>query len=547
MKIPLSSLLFAAVALIGIGHADASVSQQDTLVSTLLRLIEHKEDYDRMRERRIEEIKHQLATPGLTLSQRYDINCNLAEEFSTFMADSATVYYSKNMEIAARLNDRFRLEESRLLMVSRYIVMGLYLDAGQLLKSVDRRNLPEELLRLYYDVYKSLYAANSFDNIHHSEHLRLSETYRDSLLGRLEKGSTQYRFMIAEKYYDRGHYEEAEAELLPLIDNCDFSTRESAMTAFSLSKIYRAQGECEKERRFLTLAACADIRASVKEDVATQILSDRLYREGNVKDAYLMIHSSMEDAAYCNARMRTFEIAKILPIIDSAYSEKIVREKKLICTVLVIVGVLSLFLLVAIIYTFRQMRRMAWMRKYQLHANHRLESLNEELNRANSDLTAVNDDLVRANMIKEAYITEFLDICSKYIDKLDSYRRSLYRLSSAGRHQEVFKVLRSTAEIDSEVTMLRQNFDRVFLNLFPNFVEQFNSLLAPDKRFEVKSGELNTELRIYALIRLGITDSSNIAKFLRYSPITIYNYRTRVRNRAAGEREHFEQAVQEII
>jgi hypothetical protein len=208
---------------------------------------------------------------------------------------------------------------------------------------------------------------------------------------------------------------------------------------------------------------------------------------------------------------------------------------------------LSLFLIVAVIYVYKQMDKVSRIRQ-------ELDGINKELIRLNCDISKKNDQLnernallLDSNQIKEEYIAHFFNLCSKYINKLEDYRKSLNKLAVKGEHKELFSMLKSNSVIENEVEELYRNFDTIFLNLYPAFVEEFNTLLTDEEKSEPKNGEkLNTELRIFALIRLGITDSVKIASFLRYSLSTIYNYRTRARNRAAVSRDEFEEQVMKI-
>ena len=194
------------------------------------------------------------------------------------------------------------------------------------------------------------------------------------------------------------------------------------------------------------------------------------------------------------------------------------------------------------------------IRKELYHTNLRLNELNEDLQRTvdqlndtNKKMSDINDELSESNEIKETYIGHFLDLCSTYIDKLEKYRSTLNKKAVERKLEELFRMLKSHEMIDQELKELYSLFDNIFLHLYPNFVEEFNSLLVEEERFNLKPDELlNTELRIFALIRLGITDSSRIANFLRYSANTIYNYRTRVRNKAAVPRDKFESFVMKI-
>jgi hypothetical protein len=193
------------------------------------------------------------------------------------------------------------------------------------------------------------------------------------------------------------------------------------------------------------------------------------------------------------------------------------------------------------------MKRLAIARKNLNEANLQLHNLNNELSDTNTQLNATNKTLLEANIIKEEYIGRYMDQCSVYIDKLDDYRRLLNKTATAGKIEDLLQALKSKQFIEDELKEFYTNFDSTFLQLFPTFVEEFRTLLIDDEEIQIKQGELlNTELRIFALIRLGITDSVKISHFLRYSLSTIYNYRTKLRNKAAGPRDEFEMNVMQI-
>lgn len=278
-----------------------------------------------------------------------------------------------------------------------------------------------------------------------------------------------------------------------------------------------------------------------------QALASVLYETGDIEEAYRCIKSSMEDAMFCNARLRTYEVSKIFPIIDLAYQENVNKQKAELQLFLILVSILSFFLIIAVIYVYRQMKRVARIRKELYRTNVKLSELNQDLQSSNSQLNEVNKELSEANQIKETYIGHFLDLCSTYINKLEKYQNTLNKKAVEKKLDELYKMLKSKEMIENELKELYENFDSIFLHLYPDFVEEFNSLLSENERFVLKPNELlNVELRIFALIRLGITDSSKIANFLHYSANTIYSYRTRVRNKAAVPRDQFEKMVMKI-
>ena len=213
---------------------------------------------------------------------------------------------------------------------------------------------------------------------------------------------------------------------------------------------------------------------------------------------------------------------------------------------LLITGLLVL-LITALGYIYSQMKKLSDARNHLQLANGQLNALNEELRQMNDCLTSANVELSESNQIKEEYIARFIKLCSTYIDRLDAYRRMVNKKIAGGKVAELLKITRSQDALEEELVELYINFDTAFLHLFPDFVKKFNDLLQENGRIVLKKDELlNTELRIYALIRLGIEDSSQIAEFLRYSMNTIYNYRAKVRNKARVSRDDFEDMVRKI-
>ena len=249
---------------------------------------------------------------------------------------------------------------------------------------------------------------------------------------------------------------------------------------------------------------------------------------------------ALEDAGACNARARIVEAAEIYPVIDHAYRIRSDRKQRTIVGLLLGSVLLAASLVLSLLHVYRQMQRLRQARRALSDANARLQT-------ANDALSDVNRTLLEANAIKEEYIAQYINRCSVYIDKLDHYRRRLMKLAQSGRTDELLRTVRSTELIADERREFYAEFDRTFLGLFPHFVEEFNVLLHPADRITPKAGErLTTELRIFALIRLGITDSARIAEFLGYSVTTIYNYRSKTRGKSTLDRDAFESAVMRI-
>ena len=275
------------------------------------------------------------------------------------------------------------------------------------------------------------------------------------------------------------------------------------------------------------------MKTAVREYAALQRLARLLYEQGDLERAYRYLNCSMEDAVACNARLRFLEVTEFYPIIDRAYVAKENRERLMMHRMLLLVSVLAVMLIVLLSWLW------IWMRK--------LSAMRKELYTANRELQVVNDQLEQTGKIKEVYIVRYLERCVSYLEKLEHYRRLLEKLAMASKIDELFKMIRSEQFLRDERKKFYAEFDKSFLDLFPNFVEDFNLLLVEDGRIYPKPHELlNTELRIFALIRLGVTDTTQIAHFLGYSLATVYSYRSKMRNRAKGDKDHFEQDVMKL-
>ncbi len=323
-------------------------------------------------------------------------------------------------------------------------------------------------------------------------------------------------------------------------------TRDYAVVTSILAFIYQSTGQREKQKEYLIKSAIADIRGVVKENNSLRALAELLYEEGQLQRADVYMKRSMEDANFYNARLRNVQASRMLPVIDHAYQVEKQKHQQVLQIFLVVTSLLTLFLACAVWYVIRQVKKLARARQDLLAMNEELKLLNERLIEVNQRQHETNNSLTEANHIKEEYVGRFMGLCSTYIDKLEGYRRMLNKQAASGKVEELYKTLKSSRFIDEELKEFYQNFDNSFLSIFPDFVKRFNELLPEEERIIPKQDErLTTELRIFALIRLGITDSAKIAGFLRYSITTIYTYRSKLKNRSLC-RDNFEEEVMKI-
>lgn len=519
----------------------------EVLLHEIDKTIKNRQHYQVEKEARMTHLKELLA--GATSDeQRYGFCGRLFDEYRAYNLDSSYVYAQRKQELAARSNKQEHLDDAMMNMAEFMGTTGMYKEALELLSRINRPTLPKYLSSYYYHLYRTIYGLMgdyAVTEKEKEEYYRLTSIYRDSLLQINVDDPLAHVLVMADKYTVDARYDEAITMLNDFYEKTSVDEHSRAMLAYTLSEAYRLKGDRENQKHFLAVSAIADLKSAVKEYVSLRKLASVVYEEGDIDRAYNYLKCSLEDATLCNARLRTLEISQVFPIIDQAYQLKTEKQKREMKISLVCISLLSIFLLVAIFFVYKQMKKVASARREVLNTNTLLQELNEELHHSNSQLKEMNHTLTEANYIKEEYIGRYMDQCSTYLDKMDLYRRSLNKIAAAGKVDELYKAIKSSQLLEEELKEFYANFDMTFLQLFPKFVCDFNALL--NEPMQPKPGELlNTELRIFALIRLGITDSTKIAQFLRYSVTTIYNYRTRVRNKALGERDEFETKVMKI-
>lgn len=519
-------------------------AEKDSLEIKLDDAIKQKESYIKKKSQRISSLKEKLNYTDIR--NQVLINEKLYLEYKKYKIDSAIFYVNKNISISNTLKDRDLGLKSLIQLANLNSSSGKYLEAQKILQNINVKTLPKNLLAIYYEYYSQFYEhyATNNPNLSYIEHI---EIYRDSLLTVLNPESIKYRINLAQKNIYRRNLSDAKRDLLKLVADSKFKDPNYAMYTYLLGDIYKLENNLKEEKRYYTLAAISDIENVIKDNAAIQNLSIIHYESGDIDHAYLYAKSAVEDAVFCNVKFRTLNISEIYSIINTAYLEKEEKSKKQLLTYLLMISILVVFLAITISYLYYQMKKIQKIRKELASNAQELKILNEKIQQTNLSLKENNIQLTESNTIKEEYITQFFDICSAYIRKMEDYWIHLLKKSQNKHYEELDKILKSNTFINTELEDLYHTFDIIFINLYPDFVSEFNKLLQEGEKIELKNGEvLNTELRIFALIRLGITDSVKIAAFLRYSLSTIYNYRTKVRNKSAVNREDFESMVSKI-
>ena len=524
----------------------------DSLLNVLDKTIKEADTYVQIKENKLHELKKEARkTPPVSV-ERYHLNNDIYLEYKAYSSDSALHYLNENMLLARQLNDKER--ELKIQLELSYLLssIGMYMEAADILNSIDRQTLPSSLLGYYYTCYEHVYfeagAAQPRYKMFASRYAKLSHAYRDSMQVTLDPSSATYLWLRETQLREAGKYDEALEFSDRRLAEASFGTPQYALVAYQRFRLFESMGKKDEHLYYLVLSAISDVRSAIKEQSSLMVLAQELNRKGDLKRAYDYINFSWEISQFYKTRLRSWMNITPLSMINGNYQDIIKQQNRELLIYIACVALLALLLVIALIYIYRQMKALSIAKKGLQEVNERLFSLNEELEEVNRHLRSTNLELSESNLIKEAYIARFFKLCSVYVDRLQAYRKLVNKKLQRGQVAELLKMTHLSNDIVTvEVQELYANFDSAFLHLFPNFVESLNALLLPDEQIVLKPDELlNTELRIFALIRLGIKDSSQIAELLHYSVNTIYNYRSRVKTKARVSRDDFEDLVAKI-
>lgn len=521
---------------------------QDDMASLLQKLDQTVENYSVTTKKKEMHLLHLKEVLSYTTSneQRYAIYGQLYSEYATYQLDSALTYARKSGQVARFLNDSEKVNGAQLNVASILGTSGMYKESMDLLASIPVNQTPN-LKGYYYGTYRIVYgylteyAASAIEK---QKYKALTQRYRDASMLYFQPKSREFCIANTDVLFENKQYDQAIASLRSFYSTTSAQDPDQAVLAYLIAEGYRLKKDKEQQKKWLILSAISDLQLAKKENISLRKIAFILYEEGDIDRAYTYIKRSLEDALFCNAKLRTYEISKMLPIINQAYDHKNETNRTQLTIFLIAVSVLSIILLAALVLLFKQMRKVAAAQKALTLANEQLSNLNQDLKEINQRLNATNATLAEASLLKEIYIGRYMDQCSDYIGKLEEFSQKLKVMATAGKVNELLKLVKSNAAVEKELKEFYTQFDQTFLELFPTFKEEFSNLLSDQDAIHLKKGELlNTELRIFALIRLGIKDSAKIAVFLRYSVSTIYNYRSQLKNKARGPREEFENQV----
>lgn len=524
-------------------HAD-----NDELYERLDSVIAHRTDYYVQKNKKIEQIKLGSAyvTDKKAKLQMYE---RLVNEYSPYIYDSAMVYTQKGINLTRQTNDsncykKFQIIKARLL-VSR----NFYIEAKEILDNIEVPPSDRQLNYLYNCAQCALYfnlKLSGRGTEYDMRYDKLFHKYLDNtLLYSTQKDAQYYYLKGAQLAHSNGGVKDIEACLSKAMSQLKPDSWLYGKSAFILAKVYGRHHQPELQERYLLLTAISDVMSATNENMALQEVALRLYKH-DVRKAQWYINVSLNDANVFSNRLRSIELYSNLHTILSAYNQELENAGKWHIVLMLSIIVL---LVVIVLETMRIKRKNNLMQQNEKNLTAQTEQLsatNKKQKEANDELEKLNDELEQTNAKREYMAKAYISLCYLYIEKLENQRKMVIRKIKANQQKELLSILSSSKRTAEENQTFFSQFDSIFLSLYPTFVKELNTLLTPEAQVELKeNNELTPSLRVAALIRLGVTESSMIAGILSYSPQTIYNYRSALKN-GAIDKDSFEENLQRL-
>ena len=526
---------------ISLQTVNAQQTDIDRLYNTIDSLIEHRSELLAEKEIRLKALKDGLQE-GLDEDQLFKLNERIYDEYMAYNFDSAYYYINKNVERQRALGHADRFAASAVRMAHILAVSGIFNNARLLLNEVRVEDISTANKIDYYEQQSEL-------NLFRSEMANFTplfpayvdsmQHYRQKILEIAPHDSYNYIFNLATYTCEQGEVDKAIKMLEDYLPKLRQGDRHYSIVTSTLAFFYTHKDQPKTREKYLLLSAISDLRASILENNSLRELSIILLERQEYKKAYNYLQQASADAKLYGSRLRSLQAARLAPLITQAYDTERVRTQNRTYILLAILSVITLLLIGTIAFILSMMRK-------RRAAIEKINTLNQELERRNAAIEAANNEMKESNRIKDEYIGRFLELSSNYIQRDEERAKLLNRLARDKKMAELYAELKSSSSLNESIRLFYQNFDTAFLNIYPNFIKEVNSLMANGNQFEVDGGQkLTTELRILALIRLGINDNQKIADILRSSITTIYTYRSKIKSRALSK-DTFEDEIRII-
>ncbi|MFY7651170.1 MAG: DUF6377 domain-containing protein [Chitinophagaceae bacterium] len=502
-------------------------------------------------------LHQQLAAIPENLPAKYEVNFQLFNAYQLYHFDSAFYYASNLLNIGNKLNNRTYISQAQIQLGFILLSAGMFKEALEALAKVEPKNLNDSFKANYYALYgRYYYDLNdyNFNGIYTTVYLQKAAAYIDSALLYFPKNSFEYTYYIGLKNLKSGNLSKAHASFLFILNKIpSINQHQYALTTSTLSAFYKNANQTDTALYYLLKAAIADIESGTKETTATLLAANLFFEKGEIKNALICIQKANEDAQFYGSRQRKIQIGGILPLIEGEVLKATEKQKKQLLSYTFTLSACLLMVIVLVFLVLKQLKKirksniaLAEAHKTELAFNQLLKEANLLKEKMNVQLQQSNKQLQEANKIKEEYIGFFFHMDYQLLEKIAKLKATVEKKLVERKYDEARLVLQHF-DVKQEKESLLNSFDKTFIKIFPAFIAEFNELFSPENKILLKEKEcLNTELRIFALIRLGITDNEKIAQILDYSVNTIYTYKTKIRNKSTVSNEEFDVLISKI-
>jgi len=526
-------LLVSFLFLVFISFTALGSPKTDSLLNVLKKEIQRTKTYDDQKEARIQKIREKLqAVPPANYNAQYQLCSSLYEEYKSYKFDSAYVYTKKMLDLSHLLKDKPKEYKAKLNLGFILCSAGMFKQTFDCLNNINASALNNDSRFEYYSLKARAYIdLADYDSETYYNQYENSESvkYIDSAIMFAKPGSIEQLMEMGRRQLRVGPINQPAPYLIKLLKSYPISEHQRAMIATNLSFFYRDSTQTDQRLELLITASINDIRSSTKETLAGLVLGEVLYHNGDMADAYAFIQKSMNDAEYYGARLRKIKIGAILPTLAAQKLIQVEKEKNRVQFYLLSIAGVSVSVLLISFIVFIQLKRVKAKEKIIEEKNALLEKINQQL----------HEDA----RIKEEYIGYFFNVISGYILKLEKLKRNIDRKLVTKKYDDIQLAI-DEINIKKERETLFYTLDHTFLKIFPNFISTFNSLFKEEDQIWPKDNEvLNTDLRIFALKRIGISDNETIASILEYSAKTIYVYKMRIKAKSIYPSDQFDQIL----
>ncbi|MDD4969341.1 MAG: DUF6377 domain-containing protein [Paludibacter sp.] len=532
--------------------------KNDKVIASLKELdecIEKRSSFEDLKKQRIQNLAARFYKNNISVSTQYKLSAALFNEYRSYKYDSAYSFAGRMLQYADKLNDPNQIAESKMNLAFSCVSAGLYKEASEISNSIDtthlilscKADLYSFLSTLYIDMadfstepYSAKYRNNSLRYCRNSMPFYTNSS-PERIMARIRECQLENKYskaiIISEQYLAAKHP----------------SLHDYAIVASTLGYFYQIRTDTTKAIVYFSAAAIADLKMATKETSAIRQLAELLYEQGDIQRAYSYATLALDDANFYNARQRKIEVGRVLPIIEAGRFDIIKQQKDKLLIYASIISILFILFMVSTLIILKQKKGLNSARLLILKQNEDLQESNEQLtevqkkiSKQNMDLLQINERLKEVHRIKDEYIGYFFSTNSTYLDKTEDFRKMVVRKIKNRQFDELVQ-LTAVTDLRKEREDMFNLFDQIFMKLFPDFVTRYNQLFKEEDRVIIKSdGMLTPEIRIFALIRLGITESERIANFLDFSLSTVKNYKTKAKNRSLVPNELFEHKIMEI-